>query len=91
MTANSFSAMLRELVDDVQLDLISFEEYRLRRRILLNQIDEEYNGVPPQEHSENKSGQVHGEEQSPQFDGDLTNPDLMQTIVYSPYDKQHED
>ena len=91
MAANSFSAMLRELVDDTQANLMSYEEYRRRRRILLDQIDEEYNGVTPNSklHSDSTL-RADIDDQAPHYDEGFTDPDSMQTIVFSPYDKSRE-
>jgi phage-related protein len=86
MAENSFSAMLRELVDDVYENLIGFDEYRQRRRALLNQIDEEYNGVTSNDQHIQNDIDVF----TLDYDGGRSDPDSMQTIVYSTYDKTRD-
>ena len=44
MSDDSFSTRLRNLSTDYYQNLVSFEEYRMRRKSLLEQIDEEFNG-----------------------------------------------
>ena len=44
MSEENFSLMLRNLSDDYYNNRIAFEEYRSRRKIILDKIDEEYNG-----------------------------------------------
>ena len=39
------SAQLRELVTDYYNQLISFEEYRVQRKVIFDIIDEDINGV----------------------------------------------
>ncbi|HEY9052477.1 MAG TPA: hypothetical protein VIQ03_13080 [Gammaproteobacteria bacterium] len=53
----SYSTMVRNLSRDYYNQIISKEDYRNQRRILLDKIDEEYNGrkiiKPEQEDNEN--------------------------------------
>ena len=42
---NSFSLMLRNLTDAYYHEAIGFEEYRAQRKIILDKIDEEFNGL----------------------------------------------
>lgn len=53
MNDDSFSTRLRLLSKDYYQKHISFEEYRIARKKMLNQIDEEFNGrqLKQQEHS----------------------------------------
>jgi serine/threonine protein phosphatase PrpC len=41
---SNFSALLRNLSADIYQKRISFEEYRARRKVILDRIDEEFNG-----------------------------------------------
>lgn len=45
MQSRSFSAMLQELSDNYYNHLLSFQEFRLKRREILDQIDTYYNGA----------------------------------------------
>lgn len=47
MSENSFSLMLRNLSNDYYHNHISFEDYRIQRKIILDKIDEEFNGTQP--------------------------------------------
>lgn len=44
MTDNSFSSTLRQLSKDYYQQHLGFDDYRVQRRNLLEQIDEEFNG-----------------------------------------------
>ncbi len=44
MSDTSYSATLRRLSQDYFQNHISFEEYRIQRKIILDKIDEEFNG-----------------------------------------------
>lgn len=44
MSEESFSVMLRNLSNDYYYNHIPFSEYRLKRKIILDRIDEEFNG-----------------------------------------------
>ena len=44
MSDTSYSAMLRRLSTVYFHNHISFEEYRIQRKIILDKIDEEFNG-----------------------------------------------
>lgn len=45
MSMELFSAELRSLISQYNEQLINFEDYRSHRKVLLDQIDEVYNGV----------------------------------------------
>lgn len=45
MQSRSFSAMLQELSDNYYNHLLSFQDFRLKRREILDQIDTYYNGA----------------------------------------------
>lgn len=45
MDNDSYSLMLRRLSDDYYHGQIEFTEYRSRRKIILDKIDEEFNGI----------------------------------------------
>ena len=47
MSETSYSTMLRSLSKDYYQSHIGFEEYRLQRKIILDKIDEEFNGYKP--------------------------------------------
>ncbi len=44
MSEANYSTMLRSLSKDYYQNHIGFEEYRLQRKIILDKIDEEFNG-----------------------------------------------
>lgn len=44
MSETNLSALLRDLSKAHYQNRISFEEYRIQRKIILNKIDEEFNG-----------------------------------------------
>ena len=45
MSDNPFCVELKNLIDQYNKEYISFKEYRAQRKLLLDQIDEKYNGV----------------------------------------------
>ena len=45
MSNEWFSAELRNFINQYNAGHISFEDYRSRRKILLDRMDEEYNGA----------------------------------------------
>ena len=47
--SESYSQMLRQLSNDYYYDKIQFQEYRARRRIILDKIDEDFNGLDAQQ------------------------------------------
>jgi len=44
MSDSNFSALLRNLSGDYYHNRIGFEEYRAQRKVILDKIDEEFNG-----------------------------------------------
>lgn len=44
MSEKNFSQMLRELSNDYYYNSIPFDTYRSRRKLILDKIDEEFNG-----------------------------------------------
>ena len=44
MSDSNFSALLRNLSSDYYHNRIGFEEYRAQRKVILDNIDEEFNG-----------------------------------------------
>lgn len=55
MTGTSFSAMLRNLSKEYYQSHIGFDEYRAQRKIILDKIDEEFNGRKSLEQATDKS------------------------------------
>lgn len=51
------SALLRNLSEDYSSNRVSFSEYRLQRRIILRELDEEYNQVFFEDHDETEEMQ----------------------------------
>ena len=45
MSESSYSLMLHNLSNDYYQNIIGFEEYRNQRKIILDKIDVEFNGV----------------------------------------------
>jgi hypothetical protein len=45
MSENSYSLLLRNLSNDYYYNHMSFEDYRVQRRIILDKIDEDFNGT----------------------------------------------
>lgn len=45
MSDTKFSALLRSLAKDYADRLISREQYRARRHVLIRELDQEYNGL----------------------------------------------
>ena len=45
MSENSYSLMLRNLSEAYYQETISFEDYRVQRKIILDKIDEDFNGL----------------------------------------------
>ena len=56
MQSRSFSAMLQELSDNYYNHLLSFQDFRLKRREILDQIDTYYNGADQNLASRNQVG-----------------------------------
>ena len=55
----SFSAMLRDLSTDYYNHMVSFEDFRMKRREILNQVDFHYN-----DQSSIESDPIEGDEQT---------------------------
>jgi len=55
MSEENFSVILRNLADDYFNDRIPFNEYRSKRKIILDKIDEEFNGIEQVDNVEEKS------------------------------------
>ena len=49
----SYSAKLRDLSKDYYQNHIKFDEYRSQRKIIIDKIDEEFNGYKPQNIEDN--------------------------------------
>ena len=45
MSENSYSLLLRNLSDAYYQETIGFDEYRAQRKIILDKIDEDFNGL----------------------------------------------
>ena len=56
MNETRLSAQLRHLSSDYYHNRLSFEQYRAQRKIILNKIDEEFNGQHLTETQADKSG-----------------------------------
>ena len=56
MNDGSLSEQLRHLASDYYHQRISFEQYRAQRKIILNKIDEEFNGLHLNEAQADNSG-----------------------------------
>jgi len=52
----SYSAKLRDLSKDYYQNHIRFDEYRLQRKILIDKIDEEFNGRKIEDNAEQPTG-----------------------------------
>jgi hypothetical protein len=55
MSNNNYSVILRNLSNRFYHSQLSFQDYRAQRKIILDKIDEEFNGQQPAEQVENKS------------------------------------
>lgn len=45
MSENSYSLMLRNLSEAYYQETINFDDYRVQRKIILDKIDEDFNGL----------------------------------------------
>jgi len=55
MSDISFSAQLRNLSKDYYQNHIDFEEYRAQRKVILDKIDEEFNGRKSEQVNDEKT------------------------------------
>ena len=62
MIRNQHASLLKSLIDDYYHDQLSFDEYRSQRRALLDQIDQQWNGVMPGKKQATKHRDYAGEQ-----------------------------